>query len=204
MKCEKVRRNLSAYADGEVGEKLRGQIAEHLSVCERCAAEFSQLEEVAGMAKSSLREMLSAKRLPSDLRPMVMRSVQPIRPPRVVVLSVRNVVAGAALISLIVATLVGVVLGSSFRSQRDALRVQIAEHRRALNAATSEATAVEERLMVTQARTDALEEELRLAVEKVSDRDELASETSRAYAWRPVFSSLQMPGARRLLENGLF
>jgi hypothetical protein len=204
MKCEKVQRNLSAYADDEVGQKLREQIAEHLAVCERCAAEFSQLDKVASMAKSSLRDVLSAKQSPSGLRAQVMRSIEPIPAPRMLVLSVRSLVAGAALISLIVGSLVGVVAGSRFHSERDTLRMEIAKQRQDLELAAGTASAAQKKLLAAHARADTLEEELRLLAQKASERDQLASETSTSYARGPVLSSLQMPGARRILENGLF
>jgi len=206
MKCEKIRKNLSAYADGELGGKLRQQIAGHLSVCEKCAEELSSLEKIAGMAKSSLREMVSAKVPPSDLRAQVMRAVESEKAPRTVMISVRRLVAGTALVALMAGFLMGIVLESRFRSQREVFRREIAEQRRILDIAQSNANGNRTQLLAARATLIETEEKLRLAQRRASEGDQIAAETAtgKRYAWRPVLSSLQMPGARSLLENGLF
>ena len=38
MSCAEVRPYLSAYADGELAESLRSQVARHLAGCVECAA----------------------------------------------------------------------------------------------------------------------------------------------------------------------
>jgi len=43
MKCEKVRRRLVAYLDGELGERQKRLIKEHLEVCDGCRKEVEIL-----------------------------------------------------------------------------------------------------------------------------------------------------------------
>lgn len=55
--CQNIAPYLSAFADGELAEPLRSQVAQHVAVCERCTAEVSRIRMidrmVAGLAHST-------------------------------------------------------------------------------------------------------------------------------------------------------
>jgi anti-sigma factor (TIGR02949 family) len=206
MKCEKVQKNLSAYVDGEVGLKLRQRMEEHLAGCPACAAERDAIERIAAAASSSVRLRFSEKEAPHEIRAEVMRRLAQSPARRVVVLPARRLVAAAALGVLVGGLLVGFVLESGFRSQRQALRAEIEGSRAELAAARAEKESARTELSAARAALSVVEEELRLAQQRINETTRLASRAPRdeRYAWRPVLSSLQMPGARALLENGLF
>lgn len=46
MKCNEVQEHLSAWLDGEIPEKLRPRLAEHLAACPDCQAELAALERL--------------------------------------------------------------------------------------------------------------------------------------------------------------
>ena len=46
MRCQKVKRKLSAFLDGELSEKKASRIAEHLSGCQHCQQEAASLSSV--------------------------------------------------------------------------------------------------------------------------------------------------------------
>lgn len=46
MTCKKIRRHLSAFADGELSEKLARQVQAHVTSCANCAAELARLQRV--------------------------------------------------------------------------------------------------------------------------------------------------------------
>jgi anti-sigma factor RsiW len=48
MRCNKARKHLTALLDGELEEKLRGSIEEHLDGCSVCQSERKALERVRG------------------------------------------------------------------------------------------------------------------------------------------------------------
>lgn len=205
MKCEKVQKDLSAYVDGEVGLKLRQRMEKHLARCPACAAEREAIEKVAAAAKSSLQTRTLDKESPRDLRANVMNRLEPSSPRRVVVLPARRL-AAAALASLIAAFLLGVLLQSSFSSQRQPLREEVAECRAVLKATSKERDRAKRELATAQEALGLVEEKLRLARQQIDETERLAAQPPREerYVWRPVVSSLQMPGARALLENGVF
>lgn len=51
MKCSDVSNRLSAAYDGELSGAERDSVAQHLSVCERCASEFSGFESLSRAVK---------------------------------------------------------------------------------------------------------------------------------------------------------
>lgn len=206
MKCEKVQRNLSAYVDGEVSDRLRQRMVQHLAGCPMCAAERDAIERVAAAAKSSVRARALDEESPRGLRAEVMSRLEQFPPRRVVMVPARRLVAAAALGVLVGGLLVGLVLESGFRSQRQALRAEIAGSRAELAAARAEKESARTELSAARAALSVVEEELRLAQERMDETARLASRAPRdeRYTWRPVLSSLQMPGARALLENGVF
>ncbi len=46
MRCQKVKRKLSAFLDGELSEKKASRIAEHLSGCQNCQQEVAFLSSL--------------------------------------------------------------------------------------------------------------------------------------------------------------
>lgn len=80
MDCRTVSKRLSLYIVGGVRRRLASRMAEHLSICERCARELQVHERVAAALKS-----LPEKRPPHDLWQRVERRVSeaiPIVRPR--------------------------------------------------------------------------------------------------------------------------
>lgn len=57
MRCEDVAPYLSAFADGELPEPLRTEVAEHVAACEACTATLARYDEIdallAGMPRSA-------------------------------------------------------------------------------------------------------------------------------------------------------
>lgn len=206
MKCKKVQKNLSAYIDDEVSSRLRQRMERHLAGCPMCAAERDAIEKVAVAASSSVRSFLSGKETPRGFRAEVIGRLEQPPARRVVMIPVRRLVAAAALGVLVGGLLVGIVLESGFRSQRQALRAQIEGSRAELAAARAEKESARTELSAARAALGVVEEELRLAQERIDETSRLAAQVpgGERYVWRPVLSSLQMPGARALLENGVF
>ena len=205
MKCEKVQKNLSAYVDGEGGSRLRQRMEKHLAGCPMCAAERDRIEKVAAAASSSVRLFLSDKEAPRDLRAEVMDRLEQLPARRVVVMPARRL-AAAALAGLVAAFFLGILFQSGFSLQGQALRKEIAGCRAALKAARSERDRAKTEWAAAQATLGVVEEELRLAQRQIDETERLAAQVpgGERYVWRPVLSSLQMPGARALLENGVF
>ncbi len=54
--CNRVRKVLQAYLDGEIDESQAGFVAAHLAQCDRCGIEAELYERV----KASLRELRAA------------------------------------------------------------------------------------------------------------------------------------------------
>jgi len=46
MKCEKIRRKLSAYLDGELTEAERRVVASHLESCDLCSREYEEFQRL--------------------------------------------------------------------------------------------------------------------------------------------------------------
>ncbi|MDP2899114.1 MAG: anti-sigma factor [bacterium] len=205
MKCEKVQKNLSAYVDSEIGSRLRQRMEKHLAGCPMCAAERDRIEKVAAAASSSVRLFLSDKEAPRDLRAQVMDRLEQSPARRVVVMPARRL-AAAALTGLVAAFFLGILFQSGFSLQRQALRNEIAECRAALRVARTNRDKARAELAAAQATLGVVDEELRLAQRRIDESERLAAQVpgGERYVWRPVLSSLQMPGARALLENGVF
>lgn len=53
MKCSDVLDRLSAYYDGELSGTARDSVAQHLSACEQCAAEYAGFESLSRIVKES-------------------------------------------------------------------------------------------------------------------------------------------------------
>ncbi len=205
MKCKRVLENLSAYADGELGSKLRRQIGMHLAVCERCAAELSRLEQVTDAARASLRRIVSETAPPDGLRERVMRATEPMRPHRPILIPVRTLAGAAAIIALMSGFLGSVVQESRSRSEREAFLRKIVEQGRELDRARGDSQAARTQLMIAEARRSAMGDQWRVASAVPKESDVVTEGRSPgAGSWPPALSSLQMPGARSLLKNGLF
>ncbi|HOP79737.1 MAG TPA: zf-HC2 domain-containing protein, partial [Armatimonadota bacterium] len=52
MKCQKIRSDLKAYIDGELGFVARWRVARHLAVCEECKEEHKAMKELTEVLKS--------------------------------------------------------------------------------------------------------------------------------------------------------
>ena len=71
MRCRKVRRLLSEFADGMLNEKQAQRVQQHVSQCEACAAAYREID--------SLRQTLSEQPAfvpPDDFAQVVMRRVR--------------------------------------------------------------------------------------------------------------------------------
>lgn len=49
MECERIRKLLSAYLDGELSEEERKEVRKHLFVCSRCELEFMKIRNMKGL-----------------------------------------------------------------------------------------------------------------------------------------------------------
>lgn len=205
MKCKKVLKDLSAYADGEVGSGLRERMERHLEVCEGCAAELSRLREVTDAAKRSLRAVASAKSPPQGLRERVMEATEPLRPHRAILIPAGRLAAGAIGIALASGLLVGAVQELRFRSERAALSETVSERSRELRTVRRDSEAARTQLSLTEAKLRRTEAALRLAssVQRESEREGEGLSPEGRRPW-PVLCSLQTPEAESLLKNGLF
>ena len=56
MECDKAKELLSAYLDGEVTEKERHLLEEHLDSCKSCRQEFEELRRIVGLVASLPKE----------------------------------------------------------------------------------------------------------------------------------------------------
>ena len=61
--CERARRNLNAYVDGELPEAIRDQLASHLERCASCAAEIQTIRSL----KVRVRGLVRAQNAPPEL-----------------------------------------------------------------------------------------------------------------------------------------
>jgi anti-sigma factor (TIGR02949 family) len=199
MNCSKIRKNLSAYADGELGARPRRKINRHLAHCEKCAAELAGLEEVTQTAKHSLQSVVSGRVPPADLRNRIIGAAHRLRPPRPLLVPVRRLVAGAAIVALASGLFAGFVIGSRFRSERENFRSRIAELDRALALAQVDNVVAQARLVEARAKLMDAEQQLRLASAKALQ----PTLPGAARLWPPVLSSIQKPDVQSLLENGL-
>jgi anti-sigma factor RsiW len=76
MACERVRSRLGAYADGELGDDLRREFAEHLADCAGCAEELASLRALGALlgrlptppAPLGLESAILGAALRSDMR----------------------------------------------------------------------------------------------------------------------------------------
>ncbi len=204
MKCRKVWDNLSAYADGELGEKLRRRVEKHLGVCERCATELSRLEEVTEAAKRSLMNTVSAKLPPDDLRDRVMRSTESVRGQRVLLVSVRRLAMAAVLVALASGLLAWMLTDRASRFQRESLLRRVTEKDRALAIAKGDLKGAHAELMELESRLKGVQRELLLASARRATEDEFAERAPSRLTWPPMLSSLDIPDAENLLKNGFF
>ncbi len=77
--CQSYRMLLSAYADGEVSAKERGQVELHLSSCPDCRARLADLKALSASVGSHLRSQAEAADF-SGFADAVMRKITPERP----------------------------------------------------------------------------------------------------------------------------
>ncbi|NQT81826.1 zf-HC2 domain-containing protein [bacterium] len=206
MKCKKVQKNLSGYADGEVRPKLRQRLERHLTVCEKCAVELSRLEAVTQAAEKSLLRVVSTKAPPPELRERVMQATQSLWPRLPVMIPAGKLAAAAVTIALVSGLLVGVAQELRFRSKREDFRREIAEQSRGLTLAKRDSGTAREQLTEAQAKLSEMEAQLALASAVRDDSDRIAEvrPSPDRRLWPPVLCSLQMSDAESLLKNGLF
>ena len=204
MNCGRVRQNLSAYADGELGTKLRRKVAGHLAACEKCSAELSRLEEVTEAARKSLLKVVSAKTPPGGFREGVMEATQAIPLHRPLLIPARQFAAVAVVIAVASGLLIGLMQEWRFRSAKGALHQKIVQQDMALALAKSDWRRARMQVLAADAKLSELKEQLRLASAEKTEREKTAEGALAPGTWPPVLLSLQAPGARSLLENGLF
>ena len=51
MSCERIRKELGAYADRELPAQRRSAVAEHLRTCEGCSRELARIERLASLLR---------------------------------------------------------------------------------------------------------------------------------------------------------
>lgn len=49
MECERIRKLLSAYLDGELPEEERKEVRKHLFICSQCELEFKKIRNMKGL-----------------------------------------------------------------------------------------------------------------------------------------------------------
>ena len=205
MKCKKVSHNLSAYMDGELPRGLRQKVESHLTACSRCSAELSRLEQVNREAKSSLERVLGAKESPPGLRRGILEAIEPLPRHRPVMVPLRRLAFAGTVVALASGVLVGAIQEVRFRHQRAALDRRILDQGHELAIVKTDFGAARRQLSRSEAMLAQAQAQLRFVAsigEGVPPTTE--GETGpRTRAWSPVLSSLQVPGARGLLSNGL-
>ncbi|MFQ5791330.1 MAG: zf-HC2 domain-containing protein [Acidobacteriota bacterium] len=93
MRCKRVRKLLTAYKDGELGEENQRSVSEHLAACERCreyASEVSNVLAWAGMWRAREPSPMFLARVKARARapeepPGAWHPLQVLRPRRVLV-----------------------------------------------------------------------------------------------------------------------
>ena len=205
MKCKRILKNLSAYADGELKPKLRDRLTTHLASCEGCAAELSRVQKVAHAARASLRTIVSTKEPPSDLRRKLIQSLPPRPAPRRVFIPVRRL-AAAIILAFVAGSISTALLRLRSGLGPDALRRTIAVQRRAIADTQRVLRTAQEQLLAVKAKLTRTEQELRIASARIAESGPLVAQSigEERRALRPFLSSVQMPGAQNLMENGLF
>ena len=74
MDCEKTRENLDAYLDGELDEREKAAVEEHLAACTGCAAELERLRRLVILCSSRTIQLFTSPSLlvpPTVLRTAV-------------------------------------------------------------------------------------------------------------------------------------
>ena len=66
MEHDKIQRNLSAYKDCELDEKLRDKISRHLQACEVCRAELKELDQIDSLVQG-LPEIIVSETFASEI-----------------------------------------------------------------------------------------------------------------------------------------
>ncbi len=206
MKCKKVRKNLSAYADGELKPRPRDRIAAHIASCRECSAELSRIQEVARAAKASVRSVVSAKEPPSDLRRQVMQALSPIPSPRCIPIPVRKLAAGAIVLSVVSGLFGAGLVGLRPGSEGNTLRRTVAVQRRVIAEAQRDSQTARAELLTVKARLSRTERELRVALVRSGELARVLAQApgEEPRLVRPAITSLEMPGAQSLLANGFF
>jgi anti-sigma factor (TIGR02949 family) len=80
MSCDNCRDALNAYVDGELDANDRREVAEHLSTCAACSAEYKAL----GDARKRVKEGLVRYKAPDVLKARIRASVEQINRPMLV------------------------------------------------------------------------------------------------------------------------
>lgn len=80
MKCNKVKRKLSAYSDNELKEKEQRLISEHLKICENCKNEFVVLSRQDNFL-SELETIIPSVDFKPDFWQKVRDAGRPVREP---------------------------------------------------------------------------------------------------------------------------
>ena len=204
MKCNKVSRNLSAYMDGEFPRGLRQKVESHLTVCSKCSAELSRLEELNREAKRSLERVLGGRESPPGLRQEILGAIEPLPRRRPVMVPLRRLAFAGTVIALASGFFVGAIQELRFRHQRAALDRRILDRGHELAIVKTDFRAARRQLSRTEAMLSQTQAQLRFAssigegVQAINEGDM----GTRTRMWSPVLSSLQVPGARGLLKNG--
>ena len=205
MKCKKVSHNLSAYMDGELRHGLRKKIETHLAICSTCSAELSRFEQLNREAKVSLENVLADKTAPPGLRREIMGDIEPLPRRRPVLVPLRRLAFAGAVTALASAVLVGAIQELRFRQQRAALSRRILDQGHELAIMKTDFRAARRQLSRTEAMLAQAEAQLRFAASVHEGAQPITDGEIGPLprAWPPALSSLQVPGARGLLKNGL-
>lgn len=75
MKCQRVLSLLSAYLDGEISEKIKGQVEEHLVSCKECTQRLSELKEAVRLVGELGKVTIPAEES-SQIRAATKRSIE--------------------------------------------------------------------------------------------------------------------------------
>ena len=118
MKCQKIKKRLSVFADGEVKEKEKNKILEHLSTCSYCAREARTLSSLQALLEEEKETIQPSPYFTNKLEQRIAQLETKEGPLRKLLEYINRALVPATITSvLVIGTLFGNKLGDVFYSR---------------------------------------------------------------------------------------